>query len=71
MGLHLLAPSKEQRTGDVIAELTAGEEVGDTGEKRRMCRAWCSQSGAVTWLLCQFKLYFFFPNGFMAAKGGF
>lgn len=33
MGFHLLAPSKEQHTGDVIAELSAGKEVGETGEK--------------------------------------
>ncbi|KAJ4924377.1 hypothetical protein JOQ06_000617, partial [Pogonophryne albipinna] len=28
VGFHLLAPSKEQHTGDVIAELPAGEKVG-------------------------------------------
>lgn len=33
MGFHLLVPPKEQHTGDVIAELTAREDVGETGEK--------------------------------------
>lgn len=33
-------PSKEQHTGDVIAELTAGKEVGETGEKISEHEAW-------------------------------
>lgn len=44
VGFHLLAPSKEQHTGDVIAELTAGEEVGEAGAKiseREACAEHC------------------------------
>lgn len=50
MGFHLLAPSKEQDTGDVIAELTAGEEVGETGEKISEA---CAECGflKLEWLL--------------------
>lgn len=52
MGFHLLAPSKEQHTGDVIAELSAGEEVGDTGEKICEHEA-CAERGVLSlpWLL--------------------
>lgn len=52
MGFHLLAPSKEQDTGDVIAKLTAGEEVGETGEKISEHEA-CAERGVLKleWLL--------------------
>lgn len=45
-------PSKEQHTGDVIAELTAGEEVGEKGEKISEHEA-CAEHGVlrVEWLL--------------------
>lgn len=33
VGFHLLAPSKEQHTGEVIAELTAGERKGGESER--------------------------------------
>lgn len=32
-GFHLLAPSKALHTGGVIAQLTAGEGVGEAGER--------------------------------------
>ncbi len=52
MGFHLLAPSKRQHTGDVIAEFTAGEEVGEAGEKISEREA-CAERGVLRleWLL--------------------
>lgn len=55
MSFHLLAPSKEQHTGDVIAELIEGGEVGEKGE--RVCvHGACAEHGALRleWLLGYF-----------------
>ena len=52
MGFHLLGPSKKQHTGDVIAQLRAGEEVGERGEKISEHEA-CAEQGVLRleWLL--------------------